>query len=315
MKKTYLLLAGVLVLVAALAAYALFVGGDGQPGSLPAAQGNAETEFEVLADLPASTDTSYQVYETDVPAVTVQSVEETAKLFGMTGEAVVCNQKTGEIQLVEDSKADISRLSMYPTSGALLYEIPDREYPDTVTEQPALPAGDEAIRIADAFLKERGLLPPEATVKSVEVNQQQEVWKAGGNEPEKVYNVTLAVRYARTLDGVPVYGDEMAVIIGDGGEVVGMVRCWRPVEAAGHTTIVSAEKAYENLKAENTVLPQDLAGYDRITIDTISVGYWMEPRIYEQKTVSPVWVFSGTAYYDGKEEPYRNYVSAVSQGV
>ncbi|MDD4255613.1 MAG: calcium-dependent protein kinase [Methanofollis sp.] len=314
MKKTYILLAGILVLVSAVAVYSLFLTDEGQRGSLPTIQGSAETEFDVMTDFPAPTDTSYPVYGTDVPAVTVQSVEKIAGLFGMTGNAEVCNQKTGEIQIVDESKENVSRLSMYPPSGAILYEIPDKEFPAAVREQPVLPSRDEAIQIANVFLKERGLLPSEAKVSTVEVNQQQEVWKAGGSEPERVYSITLAVRYARTLDGVPVYGDEMAVIIGDGGEVVGMVKCWRPVEATGETMIIPAEKAYENLKAEKTVIPQDMAGYDRISIENISLGYWMKPRIYEQKTVTPVWAFSGTAYYDGKEEPYLNYVSAVPEG-
>jgi len=314
MKKTYILLAGILVLVSAVALYSLFLADYGQSGPLPATQGSAGTEFDIMTDFPAPTDTSYPVYGTDVPAVTVQSVELIAGLFGMTGKAGVCDQKTGEIQIVDDSKENVSRLSMYPASGALLYEIPDKEYPDAVREQPVLPSREEAIQIAGAFLKEWGLLPPEAKVSAVEGNQQQEVWKAGGTEPEKVYNITLAVRYARALDGVPVYGDEMAVVIGDGGEVVGMVKCWRQVEATGKTTIISAEKAYENLKAEKTVLPQDMAGYDRISIENISLGYWMQPRISEQKTVTPVWAFSGTAYYDGKEEPYLNYMSAVPEG-
>ncbi|QYZ78687.1 calcium-dependent protein kinase [Methanofollis formosanus] len=309
--KKIILIAGVLALILVLAIFSLFPGDDGEGGPLPADLKGAGTAFEVSTAFPELTNASYPLYRTDVPTVTTQSVEEVAARFGMTGKAEVCNQRTGEIRVVDDSKDGPVRLSMYPASGAVLYEVPDRMFPDAVTEPPALPSRDEAIAIADAFLEERGLLPAGAEVSAVEVDQRHEVWQAGSSEPEEIYDVTLAVRYARTLDGVPVYGDEMAVTIGDGGDVVGMVRCWREVEAAGETPVISAEEAYDHLKAGKTVRPCEMSGYDRVSIEEISVGYWMEPRISEQNTVAPVWVFSGIAYHDGAEEPYREYVAAV----
>jgi hypothetical protein len=311
MKQIYVMIAGVLALIAGLATCSLFLVDDVQGSPLPATLGSAETEFELSTGFPEIKDVSYPMYQTDVPVVTVQSVEGVARLFGMTGKAEVSNPKTGELLLVDDSKDKLMRLSMYPTSGAILYEVPEKQFPNVVKEQPPLPSRDEAIKIADAFLKERELYPSDARVTAVEVNQKQEVWQAGGSEPEEVYDVTLAVRYGRELDGVPVYGDEMAVIIGESGDVVGMVKCWREVEVTGETTIISAEKAYESLKAGKTTRPREMGGYDRVTIEEISLGYWMEPRIFEQDIVMPVWVFSGTAYYEGSEELYQEYVKAV----
>lgn len=311
MKKIYIMIVGVFALIAGLIFCPQFMVNGGQGSPLPATIGSAETEFELSTSFPEMKDASYPMYQIDAPVVTVQSVEGIAELFGMKGKAEVCNPKTGEILLVDDSEDELMHLSMYPTSGAILYEVPEKQFPNVVKEQPPLPSRDEAIKIADAFLKERGLLPPEARVGAVEVNQKQEVWQAGGSEPEEVYDVTLAVRYGRTLNGVPVYGDEMAVIIGEGGEVVGMVKCWREVDVRGEATIISAEKAYESLKAGMTTRPRDMTGYDQVSIEEISLGYWMEPRIFEQDTVMPVWVFSGTAYYDGFEEPYQEYVMAV----
>ncbi|QSZ66724.1 calcium-dependent protein kinase [Methanofollis aquaemaris] len=315
MKKIIIILAGVLALIVVLALCALLPVDGEESGPLPANRESAATAFEMSTEFPELTDASYSIYRTDVPAVTAQSVEEVAARFGMTGKAEVCNQRTGEMRVVDDSKDDLVRLSMYPASGAVLYEVPDRMFPNAVTEPPALPSREEVIAIADAFLEERELLPSGAEVSAVEVDQRHEVWTAGSNEPEETYDVTLAVRYARTLDGFPVYGDEMAVTIGDGGDVVGMVRCWREVEATEKTKVISAEEAYEDLKVGKTVRPGDASRYGRVLIEEISIGYWMEPRISDQETVAPVWVFSGTAYYGGVEEPYQEYVAAVEGGV
>ncbi|MBP2145001.1 hypothetical protein J2129_000455 [Methanofollis sp. W23] len=311
MKKIAIIIAGVFALIAALAVYPLFLADGGENTPLAVTLEGVETEFTLSAPLPETNETSYPVYRTTVSAATLESVEEVAGVFGMTGKAEVANQRTGEVRVVDDSKGELMRLSMYPASGALLYEIPDRQFPDLVEERPSLPARDEAIKIADAFLTERGERSPGAVVNAVEVDQRQEVWEAGGSEPEEVYDVTLAVRYGRALSGLPVYGDEMAVIIGDGGEVVGMVKCWREVEAAGEVEIIRAEEAYEDLKAGRTIRPLEVPGDARVSIEEIALGYWMEPRTIEQETVVPVWVFSGTAYHDGSGESYQAYVKAV----
>lgn len=311
MNKILIIIAGVFALIAALAVYPLVMADGGGGDRLPATLENTGDEFELSTLFPEVNDTSYLMYRTRVPAVTVDSVEEVAGLFGMTGKAEVSNQRTGEIRVVDDSKGVLMRLSMYPASGAVLYEVPDRQFPDRIEERPSLPARDEAIELADAFLNERGQRPSDAEVSAVEVDQRQEVWEAGGSEPEEVYDVTLAVRYGRVLDGLQVHGDEMAVIIGDGGEVVGMVKCWREVEAAGEVEVIPAEEAYEDLKAGRTIRPLEMPWYDRVSIEEIALGYWMEPRTIEQETVVPVWVFSGTAYHDGSGESYQAYVKAV----
>lgn len=311
MKRKYIMLLSLLVLVVVLAVYLFYPVNSGEGTPSMTTPGSAETEFELSAEFPDMIKRSYPVYQTDVPTVTVEVVEEIAGSFGMTGKAEMSNSRTGEIKVVDDSKGELRHLSMYPASGAVLYEIPDKQFPDRVTEQPLLPARDEAVVIADVFLKERGQRPPDAEVSAVEVDQQHEVWEAGMSEPKEVYNITLAVRYERTLDGLQVYGDEMAVIIGDGGEVVGMVKCWREIEDAGEATVISAEEAYENLKVGKTIRPREMPGYDRVVIEEITLGYWMEPRVSEQETVMPVWVFKGTVYYDHSEEPYQEYVAAV----
>ena len=116
--------------------------------------------------------------------------------------------------------------------------------------------------------------------------------------------------FGRSLDGLPVYGDEFAVILGDGGKVVGLVKTWREVEPDGNISLRSPEEAYEDLRAARTVRPHTGQEYDQITIENVSIGYWMEPRGFVQDLVRPVYAFSGTALRDGVEESYVEYVFA-----
>lgn len=269
---------------------------------------NADADkFSLTAEFPEVPDscTLYRV----VPATLTAG--EVANRFGLSGEV---SERSGEFYLIDTTKDPEEWLSVYAHSGAVAYHIPDRELPAEVTRQPDLPADAEAEEIARAFLAKTGMASPDARVVEIAVNQRHEVWSSGGDEPEASYDVTVAVRFGRSLDGLPVYGDEFAVILGDGGDVVGLVKTWREVEPEGSVAVRSPEEAYADLLASRTVGPSGSAAYDRVTIENISLGYWMEPRGVVQDTVRPVYAFSGTAVRDGASEPYVGYVSAARDG-
>ena len=262
--------------------------------------------FSLTAEFPEVPD-SCTLYRAVPATVTGEEVRGIAGRFGLSGEL---SEKSREFRLVDTSKDPEERLTVYADSGAVAYHIPDRELPAEMTRQPDLPADAEAEEIARAFLAKTGMASPDARVVEIAVNQRHEVWSSGGDEPEASYDVTVAVRFGRSLDGLPVYGDEFAVILGDGGDVVGLVKTWREVEPEGSVAVRSPEEAYADLLASRTVGPSGSAAYDRVTIENISLGYWMEPRGVVQDTVRPVYAFSGTAVRDGALEPYVGYVSA-----
>jgi len=302
---------GALVCLAlAIIAGCVWVLGPGQvPESpLPAGAGAGEDRYSLTAEFPEVRD-SYTLYRVVPAAVTEEQVREVAERFGLTGEPGTMNKKTGEFLLIDASKDPEEQVSVYAHSGAVAYHILDLELPTEVTRQPDLPTDAEAEKIALAFLETAGMQSPDARVVEVGVNQKQEVWKAGESEPE-MYDVTKAVRFGRSLDGLPVYGDEFAVILGDGGKVVGLVKAWREVKPDGHVSLRSPGEAYEDLLAARTVRPHVGGEYDQITIENVTIGYWMEPRGFVQDLVRPVYAFSGTALRDGVEEPYVEYVFA-----
>ncbi|MCK9278585.1 MAG: calcium-dependent protein kinase [Methanoculleus sp.] len=303
---------GALVCLAlAIIAGCAWVLGPGQvPESpLPAGAGAGETMFSLTAEFTEVRD-SYTLYRAVPAAVTEEQVREVAERFGLAGEPGTMNKKTGEFLLIDASKDPEEQVSVYAHSGAVAYHIPDLELPTEVTRQPDLPADAEAEKIALAFLEKTGMQSPDARVVKTEVNQKQEVWEAGATEPKVSYDITKAVRFGRSLDGLPVYGDEFAVILGDGGKVVGLVKTWREVEPDGNISLRSPEEAYEDLRAARTVRPHTGQEYDQITIENVSIGYWMEPRGFVQDLVRPVYAFSGTALRDGVEESYVEYVFA-----
>ncbi len=289
----------------------VWVLGPGQvPESpLPARAGAGEDRYSLNAEFPEVRD-SYTLYRAVPVTVTEERVREVAERFGLAGEPGTMNKKTGEFLLIDASKDPEEQVSVYAHSGAVAYHIPDLELPTEVTRQPDLPSDAEAEKIALAFLEKTGMQSPDARVVKTEVNQKQEAWEAGATEPKVSYDITKAVRFGRSLDGLPVYGDEFAAILGDGGKVVGLVKIWREVTPDGNVSLRSPGEAYEDLRAARTVRPHTGQEYDQITIEHIAIGYWMEPRGFVQDLVRPVYAFSGTALRDGVEEPYVEYVFA-----
>jgi hypothetical protein len=272
--------------------------------------GAGEGTYSLAAEFP-EVQGSYTLYRVVPVTVTKEQVREIAERFGLSGEPKAVSEVTGEFLLVDTSKEPEEHMSVYAHSGAVAYHILDKEFPTEVTEQPDLPSDAEAEKVALAFLEKTGMWSPDAQVVKTEVNQKQEIWEAGATEPKVSYDVTKAVRFGRSLDGLPVYGDdEFAAILGDGGEVVGLVKTWREVELDGNVSLRSPEEAYEDLRAARTVRPHTGQEYDQITIENITIGYWMEPRGFVQDQVRPVYAFSGTALRDGVEEPYVEYVFA-----
>ena len=298
-------------LALAIIAGCVWVLGPGQvPESpLPAGAGSGEEKYSLTAEFPEVRD-SYTHYRVVPVAITEEQVLEVAERFGLAGEPGTMNKKTGEFLIIDASKDPEEWLSVYAHSGAVAYRIPDRELPTEVTRQPDLPTDAEAEKIALAFLEKTGMKSPDARIVKTEVNQKQEVWEAGATEPKVSYDITKAVRFGRSLDGLPVYGDEFAATLGDGGEVLGLVKTWREVAPDGNVSLRSPGEAYEDLLAARTVRPHTGQEYDQITIENVAIGYWMEPRGFVQDLVRPVYAFSGTALRDGVEEPYVEYVFA-----
>ena len=268
-------------------------------------------QYALVAGFPEVPD-SCTLYRVVPITVTGEEVREIAGRFGLSGEL---SERSGEFCLVDTKKDPEAWLSVYAHSGGVVYRIPDRELPAEVTRQPDLPTDAEAEEIVLAFLEKTGMHSPDARVVEIGVNQRHEVWSSGDGEPEASYDVTIAARFGRSLDGLPVYGDEFAVILGDGGEVVGLVKTWREVEPAGDIALRLPEEAYADLLASRIVRPSASAAYDRVTIENVSLGYWMEPRGVVQDTVRPVYAFSGTAVRDGAPEPYVAYVAAARDGL
>jgi hypothetical protein len=277
------------LMVVAGAFYPLYAdvvrGGGGQTFAvdLPVyADSGGSVSFELAADFPEVGD-RLMVYKVKPPEVTPEKVAQMGRRLGFQGEAEV---GTDMMAMIDESSGRTRQLSVWTASGAVDYGFSpfmDKLYPDT---PPTLPSEEEAKEIATQFLAQAGLLPPGAHVSEV-----LEGGRCGG-DGQPSYLAHLLVRFTWEIDGVPATWTKFAVRIGDGGEVVQLVRVYREVEPYKEVSIRSPQKAYQDLLAGkgSYAAPSDS---HKVVVEKVSLAYWMEPAPIQQEYVIPVYEFKG----------------------
>jgi hypothetical protein len=305
-------------------------------GCSPLAGPSGNPSFELAAtDLPANN--TMIVYKVENPVVTTDSVREIGRKLGFEGSAGYIDGDT-KIAMLDEGAEEVRQLSVWVNSGAVEYAIvyPDKLYPP---EPPNLPSEEEAGQIAIDFLAQSGLLPPDSTVgggyeievvtggtyaieeeapqEGVEEEMPEEGVEEGGEtEPEVVeeYVTHLLVRFHRQIDGFPVTGpgNQLGVRIGDGGEVITILKVWREVTPYNEVVIKTPEQAYQELKsgAGSYDAPLDC---EKVVVEQVYLAYWMEPLDEHQEYVVPVYEFKGKCLNKDGEylEDFTGWCEAV----
>ena len=250
--------------------------------------GDANVKISLNTDLPAQVETvRYEVVQGIMDDKTAKAL---AEQFGMSGDIVPPDDDEYTLKASNDSKK--RKLTIYP-EGSIIYHDSSKLWalPKTALN---LPEKDDAKDIATDYLTEKGLLPEDAQVKMV-VSDQLSRKNTSTGEIVENSDTNLQVIFGRELDGVPVIGpgSKLKVYIGDGGEVIGVHKVWRKLEASGTTMIKSSNSAFEALKqGEGVSLPP---GYDNVTINKVYFAYYEEGPGEERDYLEPIWVFEGQA--------------------
>lgn len=268
----------------------------------------SDTEFILAAKFP-ELNSKYPVYKTVQPIVSKEYINGIARIFDLEGE--VSEMTHNSLQVIDTRKTPEEHIEVFENSGGYRYSIPDRKF-RTVDYQPELPSFDEAKYIADKYLNSKHLMPENADFMNVSVCYCQSEWIAGRSDPLITYDILLCVPYAQKIAGLPTIGGTLTVYIGEKGEIAGVTNKMRVVEKdpVRYTEIISPQHAFEKFSMGNYVIKPLDEIYNKITIQDISLAYWIAPLADRQEYVSPVYVFSGTAEGDGETYPIVRYVWA-----
>jgi hypothetical protein len=261
----------------------------------------------ILAASYPIVDDECPIYRTTPPS-TESEIKRLGNLFNLSMNNTAIHN--GIIEITDESRKPAARLSFFTNSGTYEYAIPEKVYPYTTEVPPDLPSDEEACKIALGYLTERRLLPDDVTVKEVTIGSQ-----VGEYTPTStvVYTLTKRVNFGKEIQGFPVYGANLAVTIGDKGEVVGVANSYREFDPipVRPIRIISPEEAYRRLLSNDLVIKPIPAGYGPVVITNITLGYWMEIPPEEQEFILPVYAFSCVNDWGVGKEQVVLYVSAV----
>lgn len=174
--------------------------------------------------------------------------------------------------------------------------------------KPALPAPDEAVKIAQTFLAANGLHAANERELTVAHIGGLRASSMIGDKPGPVIDKLVTVNFARQVNGLPVIGpgSKMVVNIGNKGEIIGLIRHWR--ELAGSKKVSGAE-TYSEEEAKRLALAQmskEFGSSSEFEILQSKIAYYDNNGIYLQ----PVYAFE-TRVVNHELGDTFNYVSVV----
>jgi len=161
-----------------------------------------------------------------------------------------------------------------------------------------IPSIEEAPGLAEKALEKYGGLPADAVLERTEqVFMHKYNLKTGTVEEQ--YPQYTRVAYSHYVNGSQVMGSGIAVSLGKDGEILDLSIDWSTLTYAGEIPVISANEAFEKLKARDLLIPiqSSLDGYH---ITRAKFGYHVDshlPDASAQPTppnrCTPVWIFFG----------------------
>ncbi len=244
-----------------------------------------------LPDFPEN----IQVYKMVKPDITVEDVTVIGAKLGMTGEV----GESDESYLMSDKETG-EFLRVFKATGAFRYDISSKLYPE---ETPVLTSSEEAALLAANFLAERGWLDDGVKVSSVVV----------GGEANGV-PAHLLVIFDRPVDGYQFQfaADKDALRIGDGGEIVSMFINPVKYEPYQVAALKPVKQAYQELKkTRSKYIGFGGPGTLWVSIDSVSIEYWLNDVHSAQDYIYPVYVFRGQCHPG--QDSYTGWVEAIHE--
>lgn len=240
------------------------------------------------------------LYTVVKPEITAENVSAMAERMGLKGTV---READGQF-VISDSPYS---LEVHRQSGRVaLIDIPRWMMPNARDLPAYLPTDEKATEIAAQYLKDAGLMPPDAVPCGVE--HPRVVTTNENGEVVGIAYEAVQVSYCRTIDGRPVVGSEMTVDVGGGGDVLHVYRVWRDFAAGEEIAIITPQDALEELKVIG--VPADPMRRQTVEITGIELSYYEAGATEDPDHLVPVYIFRGVVTDGSTETPFVRYVVA-----
>lgn len=284
----------------------------------------AITSFELPSTFPDVPETM-MIYKSIPPTISQKDVRDLMEICHLD-ETMLTTHEWGFLANEEDKRV----LVVYtePGTGYIRY----RDNVQLMSETPSdkLPSENEAIRMAEEILTEKGLLPDKKDTVVVDYSEVRK-YSNDGVLMERG-NPALYVKFLFSLNDFPVIGPgaKAGVVFGENGAIIGLFRIWRDVGEDHEAPIISPEEAFALFKQrwtkdEEFKQNNQMDVSFNVLIDNIYLAYYTLPGFEPQNFVEPVYVFTGSFQsYDSTDnrqnsdcaacgEPFQIIIPAISK--
>nr|WP_320161185.1 hypothetical protein [uncultured Methanoregula sp.] len=171
--------------------------------------------------------------------------------------------------------------------------------PATLVVKKSIPSTAEAPGLAVKALGTYGGLPGDAALEQTEQVFLKK-YNLKTDMVEEQYPQYTRVAYRQSINGSPVVGSGIDVLLGENGDALEISKHWPAFARAGEVPVISAEEALEKLNAGNLLIrPQCCTG--GMHVSAIRLGYYVETHLPDASaqpplpsTCTPVWIFYAT---------------------
>ncbi len=175
---------------------------------------------------------------------------------------------------------------------------------------PTLPDDEAAVKLAGAFLRERGISTKGATVDSVSHTMFARMTKRMKRPDERP--LALHVNYRYELEGLPVLGPgaKIQVTFAGGKKPAEMYAFWRSPKADAELDLLPAGEAIELLRRDPQF--EELGDDAQVEYTNPRLGYYALPPRETQGALIPIYAFDGIASTkELRRYEFTRYVVAV----
>jgi hypothetical protein len=247
------------------------------------------------------------VYKTIPPAVTKADAIALAKKFNITD---FNEPKEGDSVISVSSKDVRYSIQLHKNGGQYFEDYKRSDTPNGIDIAENLPSDEEARKIANSFLKERGLLPDGAVVGGT---KHRKVYGSNGNRTQTVDWEDILVYYTRELDGMNVEGTQFEVEVGGHGDIIRFFSNWKDYQAIGEYPIITRDSSINILKQKGTSATSGPEKPDTVSINDIYLAYETTAVAYKEVYLEPVYVFKGEALKNGTAvKPIKEFIPALT---
>jgi hypothetical protein len=240
------------------------------------------------------------VYRMLEPKIDAHKVAELAEILGLNGGV----EEREERFWIGDGSFE---LDVKKATGYMFYADLNRMY----TGGPILLSNEEAIELAENFLIEHGLMPPDAELRRT-VEDRAQIARINPETGEvriiESGSGVIQVWFGRRINGIPVVGEGCTLAVSIAGrDVVGVYKCWADYVPYKEFPTITPSEALERLKERGTI--GWLTPVKKLEVRGVYLGYHAESKLRFQEYLKPVYVFEvDTGIGRGMIE---EYVSAI----